>query len=129
MQLVFVHLTTEQAAEYAQSDAVRLVRVGLGAHIIIELAEEDGRHNQCNEQCHHVDDILVGTGADGNVNKLFAEPYHDKSQHHLCDAHYDAYQGVPPDARHVTENPEDVGHGSGCQLLAIILRFLSLATG
>ena len=110
MQLVFEHLTTEQTAEHAQSDAVRLVGAGLGGHIIVELAQEDARNRQGNEQHHHGDDILITTRTDGDIDELLAEPDHDKSQHHLCDTHHNAYQGVPPDTHHVSYNPKNVAH-------------------
>jgi hypothetical protein len=40
----------------------------------------------------------------------------------LCDAYYDAHQGVPPDTRHVTDNPKDVRHAAGSKLLAVIIQ-------
>ena len=111
MQLVLEHLTTEQAAEDSQADGVRLVRGGLSGHVVEQLAQQDACHHGSEQHGHHADDVVGGACANRDINELLAEPDHYQTQHHLRDTCYDAHQGIPPDARHVTPYPDDVFHG------------------
>ena len=89
--LAIIELATEQAAEDAESQRVRLPGGGHCGQIIVALPQHHTAYDGQHQPDYHPYNVVGRSRADALVYETLTEPHHQQAERHLPDAHYDAH--------------------------------------